>query len=179
MSQPHRRMRFQSLMILVLLSSGATILTAQTESEVRLKTLASDMEKRFQSCPRREVVAQFERKHHKQVWLKEAWGPPTDVFADAKPNDSVLYPYVISVEFSLRMSFGPDRGNKAEAENDSTLSPLPYMPKGKYRTIYFVGKDDVRLKSREVLSQKLDGSSGTWEERASWPDACWDQIVGK
>jgi hypothetical protein len=172
-------MRFKRLLaVLVLWSSGATMLSAQTESEVRLKTLASDMEKRFPNCPRREVVARFDRKHHKQVWQKEAWGPPTDVFADAKPNDSVLYPYVISVEFSLRMSFGPERESKVEAENDSTLSPLPYMPKAKYRNVFLVGKDEVRLKSREVLSQKLDGSSGTWEERPSWPDACWDQIVG-
>ena len=172
-------MPYKSLMILVLLSSGTTTLCAQTESEVRLKNLASEMEKRFQNCPRREVVAQFDRKHRKQVWRKEAWGPPADVFADAKPNDSVLYSHIISVEFSLRMGFGPERGSKAEAQSDSTLSPLPYMPKGKYRTVYLVGKDEVRLKSREVLSQKLDGSSGTWEERPSWPDACWDQIVGK
>lgn len=154
------------------------MLTAQTESDVRLKTLGRDMERRFQNCPRREVVAQFDRKHHKQVWQKEAWGPPTDVFADARPNDSVLYPYLMTVEFSLTMSVGPERESKAEAERDSVLSPLPYMPKGKYRTAYLVGKDDVRLKSREVLSEKPDGSSGTWKERPSWPDACWDQIVG-
>jgi hypothetical protein len=64
----------------------------------------------FKACPRREVVAPFGRKHHKQVWQKQAWGPPTDVFADVKRNnDSILYPYILTVEFSLGITFGPER----------------------------------------------------------------------
>lgn len=56
---------------------------------------------------RREIVSELERKHHKLVWEKQAWGPPTDVFADEKPNDSILYPYVLTVEFSLSFTYRP------------------------------------------------------------------------
>ncbi len=109
-----------------LLQIALVPVVAQTDSEIDVKTLASGIEKRLQACPRREVVAQFDRKHHKQVWQKQAWGPPTDVFADVRPNDSgsVLYPYVLVVEFSLKTAFGPERDNKADAERDSDLSPF-------------------------------------------------------
>jgi hypothetical protein len=49
---------------------------AQNDSEFDIKALAKDMEKRFEACPRREVVARFDRKYHKQVWEKQAWGRP-------------------------------------------------------------------------------------------------------
>jgi hypothetical protein len=140
------------------------------------------MEKRFRTCPRREIVAQFDQKHHKRVWQKQAWGPPTDVFADARANDekSVLYPYVLTVEFSLKTTFGPERQTKADADKDSDLSPLEGVPAmlltGRNRNTYLSGKDGVRLKKTEVLEQKFDGSPSEWKERPRWPDACWDRI---
>jgi len=82
---------------------------AQSGSEFDVKALAKKMEERFEACPRREIVAKFDRKHHKQVWQKEAWGPPTDVFAVVKPNDSILYPYLLTIEFSLSFAYGPER----------------------------------------------------------------------
>ena len=106
-------------------------------------------------------VAQFNRKHHKQVWIKEAWGPPSDVFADVTPNDSVLYRYLMVVEFSLEMRSGPERYSTAEADRDIDLSPIPYMPKGRFRNVYLVGTVVSRLKSREVLSHD-HSSSGSW-----------------
>ncbi len=97
-----------------------------------------------------------------------------------KSNDSILYPYILTVEFSLTQSFGPERPNKADAERDSDLSqleaPLGGLLKGKYRNTYLAGKDGVRLKTTEVLRTKLDGTPSTWEERPLWADACWDQI---
>ena len=141
------------------------------------------MEKRFEACPRREIVAQFDRKHHKSVWEKQAWGPPTDVFADAKPNDSILYPYILTIEFSLSLTFGPERQSRADAEKDTDLAqlalPLLAARRGKYRNVYLASKDGVRLKTRELLDEKLDGTLSTWKERPSWPDACWDQIAVK
>ncbi len=83
-------MRKSILLSLLLLSSWSRTATAQSDSEFNIKALAKDMEKRFEACPRREVVGKFDRKHHKQVWEKQAWGPPTDVFADVKPNDDPL-----------------------------------------------------------------------------------------
>lgn len=115
-------MRNNILFISVLLISWPGILRPQSGSEFDIKALAKDMEKRFEACPRREVIAEFERKHHKRVWEKQAWGPPTDVFADVKPNDSILYPYVLTVEFSLSWSFGPERQSKADAEKDTSLT---------------------------------------------------------
>lgn len=166
-------MRMSILLSLLMLSSWSGTTTAQSDSEFNIKSLAKEMESRFERCPRREVVAKFDRKHHKQVWEKQAWGPPTDVFADVKPNDSILYPYVLTIEFSLSSTFGPERESRAEAERDTNLSQisgLAALLKGKYRKVYLVGRHDIHLKSRELLRE------GTWEERPSWPDACWDQI---
>jgi hypothetical protein len=170
------------LFLLLVSCSWSGVMRAQTGPQFDVRALAQDMEKRFEACPRREVVAGFDRKHHKQVWEKQGWGPPTDVLADVKPSDSVLYPYILTIEFSLSYTYGPERRSEAEAGEDTDLSPLPTpvaaLRRGKYRAVYLVGKDGVRLKTREVLHEKLDGTPGTWEERPSWPDACWDQIAG-
>src|SRR5712692_9106844 len=98
----------------ILILSCWPVAIAQSDSREDVKRLASAMEKRLEACPRREIVAQFDRKHHKQVWQKQAWGPPTDVLAGAKANDenSVLYPYVLTIEFSLKTTFGPERQSK-------------------------------------------------------------------
>ena len=158
---------------------------AQGNSQVDIKSLAQTTERRIGECPRREIVAQFDRKHHKQVWQKQAWGPPTDVFADAKANNenSMLYPYILTVEFSLKTSFGPERESKADAAKDSELSQPEGIPAwlltGRYRNTYLAGKDGTRLKKTEFLDRKLDGSASEWKERAPWPDACWDQIAAK
>src|SRR6266516_3397625 len=141
---------------------------AQTNSQFDITTLASNMEKRFQTCPKREIVAQFDRKHHKQTWQKQAWGPPTDVFGDAKRNDdgSVLYPYVLTIEFSLRTAFGPERQNKADAVKDTDLSSLQGVPAmlltGRYRNTYIAGKDGIRLRKAEFLS--IGGTPREWKE---------------
>jgi len=176
-------MRKSILLSLLLLSSWSGTTKAQSDSEFNIKALARDLEKRFEACPRREGVAKFDRKHHKQVWEKQAWGPPTDVFADAKPNDSILYPYILTIEFSLSHTFGPERQNKADAERDSDLSqleaPLRVLLRAKYRNVYLVSKDGIRLKTTEVLHTTLDGTPSTWEERPLWSDACWDQIAAK
>lgn len=176
-------MRRNILLTLLLLSSWSATMTAQRDSEFNIKTLAKDMERRFEACPRREIVAEFGGKHHKQVWEKQAWGPPTGVFADVKPNDSILYPYILTIEFSLSHTYGPERQNKADAEKDQNLSrlvtPLVALGRGRYRNLYLVGEDGIRLKTREVLNEKLDGTPIAWEERPSWSDACWDQIAVK
>jgi hypothetical protein len=173
-------MRKGILLSLVLLSSWPGIMSAQSVSDLDVKALAKDTEERFEACPRREIVAEFNRKHHKQVWEKQAWGPPTDVFADVKSNDSILYPYILTIEFSLTYTYGPERQSKADAERDANLSQLATpelaLRRGKYRTVYLASKDGILLKTREVLHEKLDGTLGSWEERALWPDACWDRI---
>jgi hypothetical protein len=172
-------MRTKILVTLLLLTAFPEFVTGQNESVLDVKAVAKNFEKRFQDCPRREVVGRFDRKHHKQVWQKQAWGPPTDVFVDIKANDSMLYPYLMFVEFSLGHSFGPERQSQSDAAKDVDLSQNPTLAallKGKYRNVYFLSKDDIKLKSRELQRQELDGKASTWEQRPSWPDACWDQI---
>src|SRR5271154_6273874 len=117
-------MNMRALLFVLLLVGCPRIVTAQGQPEFNIKAFAVDLEKRYEACPRREVVGAFNRKHHKQIWQKEAWGPPVQVFADAKPNDSVLYPYAVTVEFYLSFTYGPERQSRAEAESDSNLSPL-------------------------------------------------------
>jgi hypothetical protein len=172
-------MRAKIAVTLLLLIALPEFVKGQNESVFDVKTVAKNMEKRFHDCPRREVVGQFERKHRKQVWQKQAWGPTTDVFVDIKPNDSMLYPYLLIVEFTLGHNFGPERQSHSDAEKDTDLSENPTLAmllKGKYRNVYLLSKDDIRLKSREVLRQELDGKTNSWEQRPPWPDACWDQI---
>jgi hypothetical protein len=174
------RMRWVVAVIFLLPIHWATVLAAQSDSQIDIKTLASSMEKRFQACPRREVVAQFDRKHHKQTWQKQAWGPPTEVLTDAKANDenSILYPYIVTVEFTLKRSFGLERQSRADAEEDSDLSSdgMPdILLVGRYRNTYLVGKD-TRLKKTEFLTNNFGGAPGEWRERPRWPEACWDRI---
>src|SRR5271166_491821 len=85
----------------------AGIATAQNDAEFNIKAFAADIEKRYEACPRREVVAAFDGKHHKRFWQKSGWGPPVQVSADAKSNDSILYPYIFTVEFYLSFTYGP------------------------------------------------------------------------
>jgi hypothetical protein len=161
---------------LILIVCLPLLVEAQATPDIDAKMVATKIQERFEACPRREVVGSFERKHHKIVWEKQAWGPPSEVFVDVKPNDSVLYPYILTVEFSLVQTFGPERDNKADAEKDSDLVPLTALLTGRYRYTYLVSKDSVRLKIREVRDQKLDGSDPTWKEKPLWAGACWDQI---
>src|SRR5229473_1637775 len=162
---------------LILLTCRPGLGRAQGDSGFDVKAFARKMEDRFEACPRREVVARFDRKHHKQVWQKQAEGPPTSIFVDVRRNDSLLYPYLVVVEFSVPRTFGPERQSKEDAQNDSQLEPkLGELLTLRGRNNYLVGKDDIRIKSREFLPTKLDGAVATWRERSLSPDACWDQI---
>ena len=164
-----------------LLSSYSAL--AQGDSGLDLKAIAKDLEQRFRACPRREVVFKSRR-----IWRKEAWGPPSDVIADAKPNDSNLYPYLLTVEFRLSISYGPERKSKTEADRDTELLPS-YDPlvtnTSRNRNVYFVSRDGIRLKIREVLQkdsysdmpgQWVHRVGEQWVERTTWPNACWDWV---
>lgn len=169
-------MRNNATLLLSFLLVSTGVASAQADQEMNAKAIATDVEKRIEACPRREVVAAFDRKFHKQVWVKEAWGPPTQVFADVKSNDSLLYPYVLIVEFHLGFFVGPERKNKNEADHDANLSPMPGIRGGKYRNTFFVNRDGLHLKLAEFLGTDPVGVPKGWEERSPWSDACWDQI---
>ena len=175
----------------VLLSVAAALLLfsysafAQSDSGFDLNAIAKDVERRFRACPRREVVFKSKR-----IWEKEAWGPPSDVIADARPNDSSLYPYVLTVEFNLSISYGPERKSRTEADRDTELLPSsdPLVTNmSRNRNVYLVSKDGIRLKIREVLDKNhfsdtpgkwvtVSGTASQWMERTSWPNACWDWV---
>lgn len=170
-----RTRTFWAWLCLMLLICWPGFISGQSDSEVDVRAVAKNVEEGFKACPRREVVAQFDRKHHKKVWQKQAWGPPTNVFVDVKPNDSLLYPYLVVVEFSLPHTFGPERQSKEDAQNDAQLeAKLGELLTLTCRDTYLVGKDNVRVKSREFLP-----IGSTWRERSLWSDACWDHIAVK
>ncbi len=163
------------LLVAVFTKSGST----QKISELNPKIIASDVETRFAACPRREMVTSFERKFHKSVWVKGAWGPPTNVFADIKANDSLLYPYLLVVEYNLAFSEGVEHKTKDEAQNDNDLSQQTLLPSagvGKYRNTFLVNKDGLHLKTTEIQVTDFYGSPKGWQERPVWADACWDQL---
>ena len=169
-------MRNKAMPSLLLFVSLAGVASAQTDQELDAKTIASEVQKRIEACPRRETITAFDRGHHKQAWAKAAWGPPTHVFVDVKANDSFLFPYILTVEFYLDIVGGQEKKTKAEAESDSNLSPLPITRRGKYRNTFLASKDGLHLKTTEFLDTNLDGTPKGWIERSPWPDACWDQI---
>ena len=169
-------MRNYAMLSLLLLAALSGIASAQTDQELDIKGIAADVQKRIEACPRRETVTAFDRGHHKEVWAKAAWGPPMHVFVDVKANDSLLYPYILTVEFYLDIVGGQEKKTKAEAESDSNLSPLPLMQGSKYRNTFLLNKDGLHLKTTEFLDTNLDGTPNGWKERSPWPDACWDQI---
>jgi hypothetical protein len=109
-------------------------------------------------------------------------GPPSDVFVDVKQNDSLLWPYILTVEFTLRVSYGPERQSKQAAQEDSQLEvglAVGKLLTTRYRNTLLVSRDGIRVKAREFLPPTLDGTPSGWKERPPWPDACWDQIAAK
>jgi len=168
------------LLCLTLLTAWPGIVTAQSGSKPDVKALAKELEKRFEACPMREMVTPFEQEGRKPAWAKTGFGPPANVFADIKPNDSVLYPYLITIEFRLDFTYGPMRKSKPEALKDTNLVPLPVgvpsLRGSRYRYVYLVGDDGVRIKTREVFHDPLDGTQGTWGDAPTYADACWDRI---
>ncbi len=166
------------LVLFLLLFSYPAVTFAQSDSEFDLSHIAKDVEQRLRACPRREVVFKPKRRFHKAVWQKEAWGPPSDVIADVNPNDSILYPHILTVEFNLSISYGPERESKAEAERDTELSPSSVLialgvDTYRNRNVYLVGKDGIRLRARETFTK---GTPGHWAERSRLADACWDWV---
>lgn len=171
--------------VAALLLFSVSALFAQSDSAFDVKAIAKDVEQRFRACPRREVVFKYYKK-----WQKEAWGPPSDVIADVRPSDSSLYPYVLTVEFSLRMWYGPERKSKTEADRDTELLPSsdPLVTNmSRDRNVYVLSRDGFRLKIREVSDKNhfsdipgkwviVSGTPSQWVERTSWPNACWDWV---
>ena|SRR5271157_705804 len=92
------------------------------------------------------------------------------------------YPYVLTVEFNLSISYGSERKSKTEAEGDTELSPSSVLIQlgadtSRNRNVYLVNKDGIRLKTRETLTKKFPGGTpGQWAERPTWANACWDWI---
>lgn len=121
----------------------------------------------IENCPRRERIADF----GKHDWVKDAWGPPTDVTFDVEKTNSIIHPFSGIVEFVLVVSHGPHRNTKLEAEKDTVLQPFM---RTSYRNTYDITADGkAALHSRELL----DAVSSKWEPRPSWSDACWDNIT--
>lgn len=158
------------LLLLLLLLSLPAIVSAQQEPGFDIKRVAQDMEARFKACPRMETIASHKGKHGKVTWQKRAVGPPYEVFVDVKSSDSILYPYTLTVEYSVSFTAGPERQSRADAEKDADLTPMDLLvPTNKHRNIYAVGKGGIRLQKREAPT--------TWEERLFLSqDACWNQI---
>ena len=139
------KLKLNRLVGSILILSCWPMAMAQSDSQLDIRSLVSELEKRIAVCPRREVVAQFDE----QVWQKQGWGPPTDVFGDAKTNDdrSVLYPYVLVIEFSLKHTFGPERQTRADAAKDSLTRNLTVQPASGKRELRGLMLAGIRLSS--------------------------------
>jgi len=127
---------------------------------------AAQLVSRLKKCPPRQVVAEF-----KKEWVKETWGPPVDVEYDVQRTDSVIYPYLAIIEFTLVMNVGGGHKTKQGAEADNQLHAFL---RAKYRNTYKIGTEITRLDSISVQDLK-----GDWGPRPAWPDACWDHSTNQ
>lgn len=145
---------------------SVTAVGQQSEpSDQTAKAAAASVEQYLAKCsPRIFISASKEKK--KRIWVKETFGPPSEIDVDVKKNDSILYPYLVIADFTIWLRFSDDFPSKDEAmqgDADNTLL------KSRNRNVYLLGSDSLRLKSTDV-------SSGRWVERPRWDDACWDHI---
>jgi hypothetical protein len=85
-------------------------------------------------------------------------GPPVSVEVDVTKTSSVLYPYQVTVDFSLWWKYGEEFEAKQDAEQSETTTALLRF---KYRNVYTLGDDGLHLRQ---------------PDRKTWPDACWDQL---
>jgi hypothetical protein len=131
----------------------------------RALAVASSLKDSIQQCPRREVVVKPSRR-----WVKQSWGPPSQVKFDVEKTASLVHPYRITIEFALVWSYGPNRKTQQEAARDTELRPLLVSTN---RNIYELGNDQPSLYRREVRH-----GAEPWMQRPRWSDACWD-IVGE
>jgi len=75
---------------------------------------------------------------------------------------------------NVGVTWGPDRKSKAEAEGDTELSRnsvLVSLGKDTWRNrnVYLLGKDGIRLKTRETFNRD-------WQNRTPLANACWDWV---
>ncbi|SRR5216684_6008553 len=158
------RVFFCSVFASYLALSPAICVGQEGAQDERAISIAKKLVEGMQNCPRRELVAKSS-KH----WMKQAWGPPANVTFDVERTASIVHPYRITVQFSLVMSYGPDRKTREEAVSDTDLKPLLTAT---YRTVYDLGHDGPSI----YVTQVRHGTE--WTERPRWSDACWDSAVG-
>jgi len=163
-------MKTQVAVALLFLSQA--LIAQSDDSFQKSKRSAHLLEQQISSCAKREVVASFPRKRKTVAWIKSTWGPPKDVLADIKKNDSLLYPYMIVVEFWLEMKDGSEFATQ-EAARASDAST--FVGRAHYRNIYLSGDDGLRSVANEILPSSAQ-STEDWEKRHTWDDACWDNI---
>jgi hypothetical protein len=149
--------------VLLIASILAGQITGSRDGDAKAmgQALAWSLEK----CPPRVVVEKF----GKHGWAKNTWGPPTKLDYDVLKTNSIKWPYQIIISYTILWTGTKDRKQRKEAEQDT--KPALTL-KFNYRNLYQIG-DDETLRIAELLSQALDGS---WKERASLSDVCWDHL---
>ncbi len=148
-----------------LLVAGILVGSAVAQDDQGAITATDKLVDSIKACPARVRIAQF-----KKEWVKETWGPPTQVKYDINRTASILNPFTATVDFSLTMQYGKHRKTREEAEADTDLKPLLI---GRYRNTYKITKDN-NLVLESTLTN--DVSSGDWVPRPHWADACWDEL---
>jgi hypothetical protein len=148
--------------ILLLASILAVQITGSLDESA--KATAQGLVRSLQKCPARIAVAKF-----KSGWTKNTWGPPTNLDYDVLKTNSIMWPYQIAISYTIPWTGTKDRKRREEAEEDT--KPVLRL-RFSYRNDYQL-RGDGTLRIASLLSQALDGS---WKERGSLPDACWDHL---
>jgi len=96
--------------------------------------------------------------------------PPTNVWFDVKPSDSLVAPFEGIVEFSVQ--FAGSRDMKTEAEAASA----PDYPKAS-KTIWFRNSYRINGSSVQLDYQSyFDSQQQDWHSRQGNTNGCWDRI---
>jgi hypothetical protein len=150
----------KTILLMASIIAGQITGSPDADAKATAQALVWGLEK----CPARVVVAKF-----KGGWTKNTWGPPTNLDYDVLKTNSIKWPYQIVICYTIPWTGTKDRKQREEAEQDT--KPALTL-KFSNRNLYQIG-DDGTLRIAELLSQALDGS---WKERASLPDVCWDHL---
>jgi hypothetical protein len=157
----------KSLLLCLLVLAAQSEVQGSDPSLEAAKVNAHRVETMIRGCDARVLVGQFTEGRKHPVWEKQSFGPPSDVTVDLKKNgDSLLYPYLVVVEFTLWLHYGDEFNSRDGALQSTADKPLF---KSRNRNIYLLGADGLRLKTTEVFEKD-------WSERPRWDDACWDHI---
>jgi hypothetical protein len=156
----------------------------EPEDKSREHKLADDEEKKaietvtriadmIRNCREKSEIHRTTGK--KPLYYREYEGPPSAVRFDLHKSDSVLAPYLGTLEFSTTRTVTPYVKTPQEAERDTRIAFLVWFPQSwttRHRHVYRIRSDGFELDQRTYY----DRNDQKWYLEESTPDSCWERV---